>query len=354
MATKTHHDILGDIDKLNSSEKVKLFSVLKATIFPLASGISQVVEDLRETKFSGGLVCPHCSGTRVLRHGKLNGRQRYWCQECRRTFNDFTNTPMQRTKLPEKWLQFLECMHKGLSLRKAAEEIGGVTHVTLFYWRHKVLNALKNLDADSFDGITEMDETYFLYSEKGRRDIRDRKPRRRGGTARKRGISNEQVGVLVVCDRQKQVSLRVAGSGRISADTLDTMVADKLGGNLVLCSDADSAIRAFASQHSLEHVELNARQKRRVKHGIYHIQNVNAWHRQLKAWLDRFNGVATKYLDNYLAWFRFIKATQFEAMASKRKQLLIAASQFNVVSTCKSLRLAPWDLADGRLPRAAV
>lgn len=36
-----------------------------------------------------------------------------------------------------------------------------------------------------------MDETYFLYSEKGQRKIKDRKPRKRGGSAKKRGISNE-------------------------------------------------------------------------------------------------------------------------------------------------------------------
>lgn len=36
------------------------------------------------------------------------------------------------------------------------------------------------------DGI-EMDETYFLYLEKGQRKIKGRKPRKRGGFAKKRG-----------------------------------------------------------------------------------------------------------------------------------------------------------------------
>jgi hypothetical protein len=55
---------------------------------------------------------------------------------------------------------------KGYSLRKSAE-IVGVTWVTLFYWRHKLLSALKQLDIEQFDGIVEIDETYFLYSQKG-------------------------------------------------------------------------------------------------------------------------------------------------------------------------------------------
>ena len=345
MPVKTHQDILNDIGQLDHDEKSLLFSALEAIQHSTASNINQIAGDLREAKFSGGFVCLHCGGEHVVRNGKFHGRQRFLCRDCNRTFNDFTNTPMQRTQLPEKWLPYLECMHNGLSLRKAAEEIGGVTHVTLFHWRHKILSALKNLDADHFDGIMEIDETYLLYSEKGQKHITGRKPRHRGGKATKRGISDEQVGILVVCDRQKQNSIKVAGSGRISADTLETMVANKLGDNLTLCSDADSAIRSFAAKHDLEHVELNAKQKQRVKHGIYHIQNVNSCHCHLKDWISHFKGVATKYLDNYLAWFRYITATKNEAMASKRKQMLLAASQFNIISSCKSLRVAKWDHA---------
>lgn len=44
--------------------------------------------------------------------------------------------------------------------------------------------------------------------------------------------------------------------------------------------------------------------KERVK-GLYHIQNVNNYHSRLKGWIQRFNGVATKYFDHYLSWFQF-------------------------------------------------
>jgi hypothetical protein len=54
-------------------------------------------------------------------------------------------------------------------------------------------------------GIVESDETYELFSNKGSRHL-DRKPRKRGGTATKRGISNEQVCILVTRDRSKNTS----------------------------------------------------------------------------------------------------------------------------------------------------
>ena len=41
--------------------------------------------------------------------------------------------------------------------------------------------------------------------------------------------------------------------------------------------------------------------------------------------MNRFCGVASKFLDHYLAWFRFVDARGMEAMAAKRRELLIEA-----------------------------
>ncbi len=60
---------------------------------------------------------------------------------------------------------------------------------------------------------------------------------------------------------------------------------------------------AFADKANIVHVGLViSRGKRR--RGVHHIQNVNASTSQLKQWMRRFNGVATKYLDSYLGRHR--------------------------------------------------
>lgn len=43
---------------------------------------------------------------------------------------------------------------------------------------------------------------------------------------------------------------------------------------------------------------------------IFHIQNVNAYHSRLKGWMKRLHRVATKYLDHYLDWHRYINVTE--------------------------------------------
>lgn len=101
---------------------------------------------VKEEKQTATPSCPHCESLSVVRYGKYRDRQRYKCKDCTRTFNDFTNTPLHRTHYPEKWIKFLECMMEGHSLQLSAL-IVGVSYVTLFYWRHKLIQALNKLDS---------------------------------------------------------------------------------------------------------------------------------------------------------------------------------------------------------------
>ena len=41
---------------------------------------------------------------------------------------------------------------------------------------------------------------------------------------------------------------------------------------------------------------------RRLGNLAIHVQNVNAYHQRFKVWLQRFRGVASRYLPNYLGW----------------------------------------------------
>ncbi len=107
--------------------------------------LKSFLQQLQAQRMESGLTCPHCSSQHVNRHGKYRGRQGYKCKGCNRTFNDLTNTPMHRTHYPEKFIKFLECMIKGYPLYLSAITVG-VTIVTVFYWRHKVLKALQQVE----------------------------------------------------------------------------------------------------------------------------------------------------------------------------------------------------------------
>jgi hypothetical protein len=66
----------------------------------------------------------------------------------------------------------------------------------------------------------------------------------------------------------------------------------------------DSKIEYFHSLISHEIVNLSKGQR---VNGAFHVQHVNAYHSWLKEWLQRFHGVATHYLTNYLGWRRILE-----------------------------------------------
>ncbi len=75
-----------------------------------------------------------------------------------------------------------------------------VAWTTAFRWRHRFLQLPSQRQASALRGIAEADESYFLESSKGQRALL-RQARRRGGKASQRGVSKEQVSVLMVRDR---------------------------------------------------------------------------------------------------------------------------------------------------------
>jgi hypothetical protein len=54
--------------------------------------------------------------------------------------------------------------------------------------------------------------------------------------------------------------------------------------------------------------------------------------------MDRFNGVATKYLDHYLAWFRYLDSKDYENTTSNKKNMLVSSCLFPVKDTNVRLR----------------
>ena len=85
--------------------------------------------------------------------------------------------------------------------------------------------------------------------------------------------------------------------------TLSAALKPFLTKDVVLCTDGSAALAGAARQLGVEHHAVNLSAGIRVD-GAWHVQNVNAYHSRLKGWVYKFRGVATRYLANYLGWFR--------------------------------------------------
>jgi len=254
---------------------------------------------LIEQHSAGRLLCPDCGGSNFHKHGRAHGLQRYRCRNCGRTCNGLSGTPLARLRHKGRWLDYLGGMLDSHSIRRAAEQLG-VAGATSFRWRHRFLALSRHDRPERLGGIAEADEMYVLESHKGSRTL-DRAPRKRGGKATKRGISNEQMCILVARDRSGQTLDWVPGKGPVTRQQLHAHLKSRLEPDVLLVTDSHAAYRHFAREAGITHEAVNLRAGVRVR-GAIHVQNVNAYHSRLRGWLQPFRGVASRYLGNYLGW----------------------------------------------------
>lgn len=285
-------------ERLTPSQRERVLTQLHS-----AQAVDQVTVSI-EQRIANDLHCPRCGERRVVRNGQAGGLQRYRCRGCARSFNALTGTPLARLRKRDRWLEQAQALDEGFSVRKAARFMG-VHRTTAFRWRHRFLATPREIKPVALGGIAEADETYVLRSYKGQRRalqlLATRPARRRGGRAAKRGLSAEQVPILVVRNRTGQTTDFVLPAPTKHGTA--QLLGPALARDVALCTDGSPMLAAVADELQIEHHAINLRHGERTR-GAWHIQNVNAYHSRFKTWMLRFKGVATSYLPNYLGWFR--------------------------------------------------
>lgn len=288
-------NFLSSVDLLSYNQRKTLLDQL--TENPAIESLN-LVEERNQKK----TLCPHCESSAVQRWGKSHDLQRYRCKACHKTFNSLTQTSLSGLRHKEKWLDYSNCLQEGRSIRESAK-ICGIDPKTAFRWRHRFLSSPAGNKSRKMTGIVEADETFFTENCKGNRQITHRAPKKRGKSAKK--LREDRVPVLMVRDRngtEADFVFKTIDKGQVH-DALRPLM-DK---EVVLCSDGNPMYKSFAKKENIPHKRIVRLDKVHVVDEIFHIQNLNAYISRLKNWMRKFNGVATKYLDNYLGWRRIIE-----------------------------------------------
>ena len=329
--------ILTDIQTLPLNQVEELLSYLEEFLVS-NSQVEQIYEDVKEFRFSKGKVCPHCSSELISKNGKYNGKQRYICKDCRRTFTDFTNSAVYRSKKSlDKWLKYAKCMIMGLSIRKSAK-IVGINIATSFFWRHKILDCISAfLGTGHVDGLIEADEVFFAENFKGTKTINmPRESHKRGKSIKKRGISKEQICVATALDRQGNLIIEPLCKGRMTYKELENLYKGHIGENSILCTDSHKSYIRFATDFNLDHKRIKTGKH---KEDIYHIQHINNLHSNLKRWMRRFNGVASKYISNYMYWFKWLRIFESDKDSIKTKNFIVQSNVVCAYTKVKDFKL---------------
>ncbi|OHY90366.1 hypothetical protein BJD16_19370 [Aeromonas sobria] len=84
---------------------------------------------------------------------------------------------------------------------------------------------------------------------------------------------------------------------KINAEAVIAVSKPLVSPDAVLCSDGEGVYASFSQAQGVTHQVVHNRQGKRV---------VGAYHHRLKEWMERFHGVATHDLKNYLGWRRML------------------------------------------------
>jgi hypothetical protein len=249
--------------------------------------------------------CPHCAGREIIAWGRANGLTRFGCKSCGRTFNALTKTPMARLRKRELWIDHARAMiekqkpvEDRRSLRRSSDD------------RFSLASPVSRIACDG----------QAASADRHRRGRRDLPPRilqgppvrfapqaaqtwRIGETSRP--LSGKHSRSYRARSQGRDLRRRLAsGRQRLDRRALAGVVTCE---NHLVC-DGGRALAAFARKAKIPLHAVPAPGKPTAEAPHLHINNVNAYHGRLKQWLNRFNGVATKNLPNYLGWRRALEA----------------------------------------------
>jgi transposase-like protein len=225
--------------------------------------------------------CPICGRSSFIKYGTYNRKQRYKCKECGKTFSKNTNSLWSYSKKDlNMWIKFIELMMKRKSLRFCAKKLN-INIATAFYWRHKILHVFK-IDSipNNLKGYVHINKTILKENFKGNRNI-TAKRRRNIWVVAAKGNDDSMLVIPAFCDFWDWNLFKSKIYSKIEEDSYIVPYQDRY-------------INVQAKKHNgilLNEIEPIPNNK--IKYLI-----VN-----LRKWLGKFKGVATKYLDSYLSFF---------------------------------------------------
>ena len=311
-------DLLAEFRLLNSVDQSRVLQDLRVE-FEGKGKLIEVVESEISTKKS----CPHCASIKVHKRGKQSGVQMYKCSECLKWFSSTTGTPLWDIKRKDKWQSYLNCMQQGMSIKKTAKQIG-ISIQTSFDWRHKILSVLNKEVPLTLNGRVECDELELALSNKGERNL-SRKARKRSSDFKRNTKTKEvtTVQILSAIDENNQTYFKAIETKRITAKHLSKTLGRKLDKHATLITDKHPSYRPFVkSKAGIKHKTVKSNEHVDKEDKKVNLQKINNQHKQLRQFLNKFNGVSSKYLQNYLNWFAYGK--NMENFANQTKQWLYA------------------------------
>ena len=300
--------------------------------------------------------CPRCGSTHVIKwgfnHGKKISRQRYLCQDCRKTYVPTSGTVFAYSNTSyHDWIDFIACEINGLTLEQEVISIGK-SKTTCFNMRHKLYDALSDIqDKTVLSDEIELDPTYEKINLKGTKPQNMPRISKKRGKSQKspkhieknlRGISHHKICLISAIDSHDNILFKVAGLGVEDKAKLDPFNTYFRSGSLVIC-DEKSCLRTFASEHGMAADVVPSTGYASPKGNA--LADINQIHQMLSDLNKKKHGISTRHLPGYLNWLVFCKQLKYRIDGKRRKvESYLEAMKKQISVTTKNVCKVPMPI----------
>ncbi|MCF0147179.1 MAG: IS1 family transposase [Clostridium sp.] len=267
-----------------------------------------LVDILKDIKVGS---CPHCNSKSFIKYGKYKGIQRFRCtnEKCKKTFSSKTNTLFYNSKKPiNLWLKYVILMSNGKSLRECAA-ILKINLATAFFWRHKILITQLENNNKRLENYVEVSKIIMKENFKGNRSAKH----------------NRKDNIFIACgmDSNNTIISKPISRYTISLPAINKNFAHNISEHSIISAYNDRYFAAYAKKHNSSSLPLSKTSILNLVQQVIsnkittdspeelitineHLPRnsifIHSFSLNIKRWLIRFRGVATKYLENYLNW----------------------------------------------------
>lgn len=278
---------------LSEDELHQLKDLVDECIDEIVYGVSDF-EALAE-KYERKPQCPKCRSNSYILNGYTpSGKQRYRCSDCSKTYTITSETIFNSSKLSfYKLSRYMELMSFNVPL-ECIEEILNISHPTALLWRRKFHETVNGYQEKIIlKNRVWIDETYITDTNVIRDD-----------GYKKRGLSNQQICIIVAIDVHKNAVALVCDHGKPTAKRIYNTLKDHIAEGSVLVHDGDKSHNKLIKNLNLYSETYIADTKDKtylIEMAL--INNLCSW---IKRYIYRFIGMRKEYLQSYLNWFAYM------------------------------------------------
>jgi transposase-like protein len=286
------------------------------------------------------LHCPRCHSHDVDPWGSYHDRpglKRHWCNGCRRTFNDLTNTllsPSRRSLAPWSLATFLWCLT--CSSRRLAREVG--VHVrTSDRWCWWLRNTAIFYEIDrQLAGTVDADELYHIAGHTGQAKQGGPKPLGRRPRGRRKRCEpgrghddKDRPALMAWVTRQGSVVLQAVRDFTVSTGQKAADLAVQAGSRLY--TDPASSYRALKGYG---HEFVNHTQQEYAR-GDVHENRAECLFSLLKPSLRVFRGLSKYNLPGYVGFCQCLRNFRHQNAGEQAERIVQAALDPAVASRAR-------------------